>query len=307
MSSHRHHHQDHRDHHGSSGRGGHTADIDWDALAPVLESGAEMHRPLSARAAAWVSEQLPARDVRRVFDIGSGPGVLTCLLAEAFPEAEVVAVDATPQLLDRALARAARHGLGERVRVHVAEAPGGLDELGAADLIWAGNSVHHMGDQRAAIGVFAGRLRPGGLLAVLEGGLPARHLPRDIGIGRPGLEARIDAASSSWFEEMRAALPGYKAEVEHWPALLAASGLTDARSRSFLLDIPAPLTAAQREQLASAFSWLRSVVEGRLDGDDLAVLDRLLDPADEQGFMHRPDPFLLAARTVHTARSSGGR
>ncbi|MFD5425150.1 class I SAM-dependent methyltransferase [Streptomyces sp. NPDC127084] len=305
MSSHQHQHQ--HQHHADSSSGGHPAatDIDWDALAPVLESGAEMHRPLSAQAAAWVAEELPAEDVRRVFDIGSGPGVLTCLLAETFPYAEVVAVDATPQLLDRVRARAVRSGLGDRVRVHAAEAPDGLEELGTADLIWAGNSVHHMGDQRRALAAFAARLRPGGLIAVLEGGLQARHLPRDIGIGRPGLESRIDGASSVWFEEMRAALPGYTATVEHWPALLAAAGLSDARSRSFLLDIPAPLTAAQREQLVSAFSWLRSVVEGRLDGDDLSVIDRLLDPDDEQGLMHRPDSFLLTARTVHTARSTG--
>ncbi|MGW2857144.1 hypothetical protein ACWDAZ_36405, partial [Streptomyces sp. NPDC001215] len=31
---------------------------------------------------------------------------------------------------------------------------------------------------------------------LLEGGLPARFLPRDIGIGRPGLQARLDAVES---------------------------------------------------------------------------------------------------------------
>ncbi|MFF3001865.1 hypothetical protein ACFVTF_03530 [Kitasatospora sp. NPDC057940] len=31
--------------------------------------------------------------VHRVLDVGSGPGVVTCLLARTFPDAEVVAVD----------------------------------------------------------------------------------------------------------------------------------------------------------------------------------------------------------------------
>jgi hypothetical protein len=39
-----------------------------------------------------------------------------------------------------------------------------------------------------------------------------------------------------------------------------------------------------------------------LDAGDAATLDRLLDPADPDGIDHRPDLFLLAARTVHFAR-----
>ncbi|WP_351222819.1 class I SAM-dependent methyltransferase [Streptomyces sp. NPDC002133] len=289
-------------HHHDDTHGTDPTHMDWDELTPLLERGAELQQPLYAQAAAWIGEQLPAAAVRRVLDIGSGPGVITCLLAEAFPHAEVVAVDSTPALLDRAMARAERRGLGDRVRTHTAEMPGGMDDLGDADLIWAGNSVHHLGDQRAALTGLARRLRPGGMLAVVEGGLQPRHLPRDIGIGRPGLESRIDAASGDWFEEMRGALPDTKAEVEDWRALLAEAGLAPSATRSFLLDIPAPVTVVVREQLVSAFTWQRKALAGRLSDDDAAVLDRLLDPDDEEGFMRRPDCFLLAARTVHTAR-----
>ncbi|MFE3494638.1 class I SAM-dependent methyltransferase [Streptomyces sp. NPDC059175] len=279
-----------------------TARIDWDELGPFLERGAELQLPLYARAAAWIGEQLPAGAVRRVLDIGSGPGVITCLLAEAFPYAEVVAVDATPALLERARARADRSGLGDRVRTHVAELPSGMEEVGEADLIWAGNSVHHLGDQRAALTGLAQQLRTGGLLALFEGGLQPRHLPRDIGIGRPGLESRIDAAQAAWFDGMRTDLPDSKPEVEDWRALLHAAGLGATGTRSFLLDVPAPVTAAVREHLVHAFSWQRTALEGRLDADDVGVLDRLLDPNDPEGLMHRQDCYLLVARTVHTAR-----
>lgn len=289
--------------HAHGGHHGHdTTHIDWEEFATLLESEAALSLPLYEEVAHWVREQLPAGSVRRVLDVGSGPGAVSCLLAEVFPQAEVVAVDATPGLLELARARADRTGLGDRVGTRLAELPDGLAELGPADLVWASGSLHHVGDQRAVLTGLAGLLRPGGLLALLEGGLPARHLPRDIGIGRPGLESRLEAAAAAWFADMRAALPGAKAEVENWRALLGAAGLTPTLTRSFLLDVPAPVTDAVREGLLSGLSWQRGALEGRLDADDAAVLDRLLDPDDEEGLMHRPDCFMLAVRTVHTAR-----
>lgn len=54
---------------------------------------------------------------------------------------------------------------------------------------------HHCADidQQGALNALAVLLKPGGLLAVAEGGLPMRFLPRDIAIGTPGLQARLDA------------------------------------------------------------------------------------------------------------------
>ncbi|WP_327294284.1 MULTISPECIES: methyltransferase [unclassified Streptomyces] len=279
-----------------------TTEIDWDVMAPHLERSAELHRPAHQRAAAWIAEQLPVAGVRRILDIGSGPGVVTCLLAEAFPYAEVVAVDGSPALLDRARHRAGRTGLGDRVHTHCAELPGGMGELGEADLVWAGSSLHHIGDQRAALEGLAGLLRPGGLIALIEGGLTARHLPRDTGIGTPDLEARLDAVSAEWFNEMRAKLPGAEREVEDWRALLTAVGLAPSGTRSFLLDIPAPLPHAVREQLVAHFTRQREVFADRLTADDAAAIDLLLTPEDPRGLLLRDDTFLLTARTVYTAR-----
>ncbi|MEW2635669.1 class I SAM-dependent methyltransferase [Streptomyces sp. NPDC048389] len=276
--------------------------IDWNEQAQLLEHGAEVQSPLHRQVTDWLRELVPAGGVRRVLDVGSGPGVISGLLAEAFPYAEVVAVDATAPLLERALSRAARNGQADRISIRHAELPDGIEDLGEADLVWASGAVHHLGDQRAATGALARLLRPGGLLALVEGGLPARHLPRDIGIGRPGLESRIGAAVDDWFTRMRAELPGVKDEVEDWRALLAASGLTPSGTRSFLLDIPAPAPTAVREQLVSGFAWQRRMVEDVLSDDDLAVIDRLLDPEDPEGLLRRPDAYLLTARTVFTAR-----
>ncbi|WP_328886003.1 class I SAM-dependent methyltransferase [Streptomyces sp. NBC_00316] len=287
-AAHRHHHD--------------TVDLDWDVMAPVLEQNAELSSPQYREAAQWIAGLPNAPRVRRVLDIGSGPGVVTCLLAETFPEAEVVAVDGTPALLERTRARAERLGLGDRVRTLHAELPDELAELGAADIVWAGNALHHMGDQRAALAGFAGLLRPGGTVALVEGGLQPRQLPRDIGIGRPGLEARLDALTADWFEEMRAALPEAKREIEDWSALFAAVGLSPQGTRSFLLDLPAPLPDRARDPVIAEFARRRETYSDVLADDDLAVLDRLLDPDDPAGLRRRPDVFLLTARTVHLGR-----
>ncbi|KUH39191.1 MULTISPECIES: class I SAM-dependent methyltransferase [Streptomyces] len=277
----------------------HSTHIDWTEMLPLLEHGAEIRLPMYRQAASWLTELLSPGSVQRVLDVGSGPGVLSCLLAETFPYAEVVAVDPTPELLERARERAAERGA--RVTTLTAELPDDVEALGEADLIWAGESVHHVGDQLGALTDLGRRLRPGGLLALVEGGLPPRYLPRDIGIGRPGLEARLEALAADWFTTMRGELPGSRRETEDWRALLAAAGLAPAGTRTFLLDVPAPVPAAVREHVVTAMDRHRRVADD-LTKEDAATLDRLLDPADPASLHHRADVHVLTARTVHTAR-----
>lgn len=294
---HRHSEHRHGEHHGHFHG---STDIDWGAMAPLLESQAELFAPLYEQVMAWLAKE--AAEPGLIVDAGSGPGVVSCMFAEAFPGARVVAVDGSEPLLERARARAARLGLGDRFATIAGELPDVLDELDyPADLLWAGNSLHHMGDQRAALTAFAERLAPGGTLALLEGGLPARFLPRDIGIGRPGLQARLDALQEEWFTRMRAELPGSVAETEDWPALLAAAGLKPTRTRSFLLDLPAPVSDRARAHVAATLGRVRESLGDAVDEDDRATLDRLLDPEDEASVHRRKDVFVLKAHTVYTA------
>ncbi|MFI6931338.1 class I SAM-dependent methyltransferase [Streptomyces sp. NPDC050287] len=297
------HHEDHPQGH-SHGHHHDHVDIDWNEMAPMLESQAELFTPLYERALAWLGHKQTAPGL--IVDAGSGPGVVSCLFADAFPGARVVAVDGTEPLLERARARAARLGVADRFGTLAGELPGVLDELDyPPDLLWASRSLHHLGDQRAALAAFAARLAPGGTLAILEGGLPARFLPRDFGIGRPGLQARLDALEEEWFARMRADLPGAVAETEDWPALMAAAGLRHTGTRSFLLDLPAPTTDRARAHVAAVLSRMRDGFGDQLDATDRATLDRLLDPADPASVHRRRDVFVLAAHTVHTAERKG--
>ncbi|MCH0542858.1 methyltransferase domain-containing protein [Streptomyces sp. MUM 203J] len=275
---------------------GDSAHMDWPELLPLLEGGAELRAPMYRQAMAWLTDLVPVGGVRRVLDVGSGPGVLSRMLAETFPYAEVVAVDGTPELLERARARG--------VTTLLADLPGDLPELGEADLIWMGEALHHLGDQEAALAGLAERLRPGGLLALVEGGLPTRHLPRDSGIGRPGLEDRMDAASADWFARMRTELPGSRDVTEDWRALLSGAGLAPSGTRTFLVDIPAPVPPSVRDHVIAEFTRRHTSMADALTPEDRATLNRLLDPDDPASLHHRPDVHLLTARTVHTARKA---
>lgn len=275
---------------------GHGDDIDWAAMADMLESEGEAYSPYVRQAVDELSDQT----YKRILDIGSGPGVIACQLAERFPDAEVTAVDGTPELLARAEQRADR--LDVRLRTRQAEFPDGLADLGPADLVWSGQVVHHVGDQQDALNRLVRLLEPGGVLAIVEGGLPARWMPRDPGVGRPGLPERLDAATADRFSEMRAELPGSAAVLEDWPGMLRAAGLTDARSRTFLVDHPAPLADGPRGLVRRLLERQRAMLGDVLDADDVATLDRLLDPDDPLGVDRRADLFLLTAKTVHFGR-----
>jgi hypothetical protein len=165
--------------------------------------------------------------------------------------------------------------------------------------------VHHLGDQQEALDRLAAALREGGLLAISEGGLPLRFLPRDIGLGRPGLAARIEAVREEWFTAMRADLPGSTAVVEDWPAMLRRAGLTPAGSRTFLTDLPAPLDDSAREYLHTHLGRIREVLDSGLAAEDLRTIDALLDDDSPHSIRRRPDAFCLMADTVHTAVRSG--
>ena len=145
----------------------HDHDVDWAQQATAAELEAEVLIDMVEESVTRVADQTRADgiDVRRVIDIGSGPGVGTGVLAQRSPDAEVVAVDGSDAMLAKVDARAAALGLADRVRTVHADLPAGFDELGPADVVWASMVLHHIGDERAALASIQRLLAPGGLLA----------------------------------------------------------------------------------------------------------------------------------------------
>jgi SAM-dependent methyltransferase len=264
---------------------------------------AEAHALVAARLTA----DLPERAT--VVDAGCGTGGMSAALAARLGEHSdgvLILVDATEELLAEAerVATAAA-GSGVRIETVVADvAGGGLRELvPPADLIWASSMVHHLPDQQAGVTELAGGLRPGGLLAIAEGGLEAQCLPRELGIGEPGLELRLLAARNEWFGEMRAGMEGSAAMPYGWNTALERAGLGEVGAFSYLTDHPAPGSEAVRGFVADRVAWLADVAGERLGQADRETVRRLIDPADPAYLAARGDVYLLDTRTVHHGRS----
>jgi SAM-dependent methyltransferase len=274
--------------------------VDWAEQAEHLHDNAAIDVAWNAAVAAQI---VRATD-RLAVDAGCGAGGMTRALAAALPaEARVVGVDGTAEVLELA----ARQTTDERVSFVQASFEEGfaavLDE--PADLVWASASVHHAGDQQAAVTALAQLLATGGRLALAEGGLPAQYLPWDVGVGDPGLETRLIAAGQRWFERMRAELPGSVRMPYGWPAALRRAGLANVRTRTVLTEQPAPLA-----DNAVAVEALRTQVDrladtGLLDAADQDAWRRLLDPDDDAWLGGRDDLYVLRARSVHTGELAG--
>lgn len=286
-------------------------DIDWAEHAEHLSNAARTDaRWYAAQAAALVRP-----DDQLLADIGcGGAGMAAAMAAAAAPEAQVVAVDEDTTVLSAARNELKAAGLVDRVKLARADMADGREAVasalgGDASLIWASAVVHHAGDQQATVDALAGLLAPGGRLALSEGGLRSRHLPWDVGVGRPGLELRLEAAHDRWFAGMRAELPGSVPMPYGWTTALGRAGLDDATTSTSLLERPPPLderdTAFVVDRLCH---WVERLQEfDLLEPDDVTAWNRLLDEDDPAWLGHRADLFVLEARSVHVGTRPAGR
>lgn len=245
-----------------------------------------------------------APPVRRVLDIGSGPGVGTCELARLFPEAQVIALDGSPATLDRVRQRAGEHGLADRISTHHAELPAGLDELEPVDLIWASMALHHVGDEVGLLRRLHDLLEPAGMIAIAEMADPMRVLPDDLDVGRPGLAERLATAGQAWFAAMRAGLDGTVPSSDV-PSMLSAAGFEVVDSRTAHERFEAPLPQATRQVVLGHLRRTRTRLEDALDAEDVAAIDVLTDEDDPRSVARRPDLFVAASREIVVARRRG--
>ena len=240
-------------------------------------------------------------EVRRVLDLGSGPGVGTCALAERFPGATVVAVDDSATMLERASARAVRLGLADRVETRQIDLATEIDQLGRAELAWASISLHHVGDEQTALLQVHALLGRGGLVALVERDRPSRVVPDAVDLGRPGLWERLDAAWGAWFADMRSDLPGASASADY-PDMLTAAGFDVVADEALSLTIDAPLDDQGRRFALKQVAQARRMLESRVEAADLAALDFLLDEHAPDGVMRRDDVQLRATRRLYVGQ-----
>lgn len=104
---------------------------------------------------------------RRILDIGCGTGKFLAMVAERFPEVELVGLDLCPGMLRRAQPRCERFGLQVRlVRGDSAHLP---FEDCQFDVITCSHSFHHYPDQQRVICEMYRVLRPNGRVLIVDG------------------------------------------------------------------------------------------------------------------------------------------
>jgi trans-aconitate 2-methyltransferase len=205
---------------------------------------------------------LPDIEARAVVDLGCGPGNSTEVLAVRFPDAAILGLDSSPDMIE-----AARRRL-PRAQFSVGRIEAWTD-AGPFDVILANAVLHWIPNHRTLLPELVARLATGGALAIqmpdnLE--VPAHRLMREVAAEGPWAEmlaaasaARTHIESANWYYEvLRAvssgvevwrttyyhALAGGPAAIVEW---FKGSGL-----RPFLEPLDAPSRGAYLERYTAA-------------------------------------------------------
>jgi trans-aconitate 2-methyltransferase len=197
-----------------------------------------------------VLDRLPLAGDELVLDAGCGSGRVTERLLERLPRGRVIALDASPSMVEAARDRLAR--FGDRVDYLVADLgrPLALPRA-SVDAILSTATFHWVGDHPALFANLAAVLRPGGRLVAQCGG--SGNIAR--------VRAAIRGAGEAWDG------PWTFATAEETRRGLEAAGFRDVET--WLNDEPTPIEPGEPLR-----EYLRAVILG-------AHLDRLAADARE--------------------------
>ena len=136
---------------------------DWDAT--TYDRVAD---PMT-RWGSLVLDRLPLDGDERVLDAGCGSGRVTERLAERLPRGHVIALDASPSMVDAARVRLSPYG--ERISYVVADLGQPLPIDGTVDAVLSTATFHWVPDHDALFANLAAVLRHGGWLIAQCGGV----------------------------------------------------------------------------------------------------------------------------------------
>jgi SAM-dependent methyltransferase len=288
MSGHQHGH-DHAHQH--SQHGSQASDFEWAQWAEQLELEATTLMPLIDDVVRGHTPSIDWPTVQHVLDLGCGPGVISCALAQHAPHAHIAALDSSVPLLARVRHHANEAHLATRVHTLEADMEAVLPALRPMDVVWAGMVLHHVADHSAVLRNLLHILQPGGTLVIIEFADPPTALPVD------------DPALDAW-NHMEAGVAASRNErigldplTIDWPKLLAGVGYESITDAVLSAHHDAPLDAAARwwlqRHVERGVEWL----DGTLSDDDVAQLTTVA--AD---ISTRDDLTLRHERRVLTAR-----
>lgn len=173
-----------------------------------LRYGDERARPFLE-----LTARITAEAPRRVVDLGAGPGTQTALLAERWPEAEVTAVDSSPEMISRAQKVPGVHAEQGDLRDWVPAAP--------VDVLVTNAALQWVPGHLKILPRLVSLLAPGGWLAMQVPGNfeePSHTLRRDLAAEEPYAAHLHDIASPASHDAATylAALQQLGLEVDAW-------------------------------------------------------------------------------------------
>jgi len=164
--------------------------------------------------------QVRAAAPRTVVDLGCGPGQLTATLAERWPTAEVVGLDSSPEMVERARSLPAGSLRAGQLRFAVADLRGWQPEQ-PVDVVVSNATLQWVPEHRALLPRLVAALRPGGWLAFqVPGnfGEPSHRLLHELAADPRFAEATagVERPSSAEPTEYLADLTALGCRVEVW-------------------------------------------------------------------------------------------
>ncbi len=118
--------------------------------------------------AAFVERLVELGARGRMLDIGTGPGHIPFLVCAADPEAEVVGIDLSQNMLRLAEEKRAASPHRSRVEFRTADAKGLDFPNDSFDTVFSNTILHHIPDPRTLLAEAARVLRPGGVLLIRD-------------------------------------------------------------------------------------------------------------------------------------------
>jgi trans-aconitate 2-methyltransferase len=202
---------------------------------------------------------IPGGEVRAAVDLGCGPGNSTEVLAARFPDADLVGLDNSPEMIAAARARL------PRVRFELADIAA-WDAPGPFDVILANAVLQWVPDHAALFPRLIGKLAAGGSLAVqMPDNLdePSHRLMREVAASGPwaprlagAAGARTRLKGAAWYYAL---LRPHCARVDVWrttyyhPLADGADGIVAWVKGTGLRPFLAPLGESERAAYLAAY------------------------------------------------------
>jgi trans-aconitate 2-methyltransferase len=156
-----------------------------------------------------------AEEPRTVVDLGCGPGNLTGLLKQRWPEADVTGLDSSPEMIDKA------RTVDDGVSYDVADLRHWATTAGSVDLLVSNATLQWVPGHLDLLPALVAKVRPGGWLAFQVPGNfdePSHTVRRDLEAEAPYAEQTAGVARPASHDAatyLRALQP-YVASVDAW-------------------------------------------------------------------------------------------